>query len=143
MRNVTVNNGGKVPIAVDVQSYNDKQTAEDQVICNWLASTIAAALPEAAGKVWHGHPVWFIDSNPVVGYHRQKDSVRILFWSGQSFNDEALKAIGSFKAAGVAIESVETFNQDAFAGWLEKSRSIQWDYANLPKKKALEKLTDF
>ena len=128
---------------IEVQVYNENQTAKDLVICNWLAETIAAALPEAVGKVWHGHPVWFIDSNPVVGYHRQKDSVRILFWSGQSFNDEALKAIGSFKAAGVAIESVETLNQDAFAGWLEKCRSIQWDYANLPKKKALEKLTAF
>jgi hypothetical protein len=132
-----------MPTPEDVQSYNDKQTAADQVICNWLAFTIEAALPEANGKVWHGHPVWFIDSNPVVGYHRQKDSVRILFWSGQSFNDDALKAIGSFKAAGVAIESVETFNPDAFAGWLEKCRRIQWDYAHLPKKKALEKLTAF
>jgi hypothetical protein len=132
-----------MPIAADVLAYNQKQTTEDQVICNWLAETIETALPEAEGKVWHGHPVWFIDKNPVVGYHRQKDSVRVLFWSGQSFGDSTLKAIGSFKAAGLAIESVESFDAQAFAQQLQKCRTIQWDYANLPKKKALEKLTEF
>ncbi len=130
-------------LSVDVQAYNDKQTAEDRVVCNWLSSTIETALPEALGKVWHGHPVWFINNNPVVGYHRQKDSVRILFWSGQSFDDDLLKAVGSFKAAGLAIESIETFDQAAFAVLLESSRAIQWDYANLQKKKILEKLTVF
>ncbi len=130
-------------LSVDVQAYNDKQTAEDRVVCNWLGSTIDTALPEALGKVWHGHPVWFINNNPVVGYHRQKDSVRILFWSGQSFDDDLLKAVGSFKAAGLAIESIETLDKAAFTVWLESSRAIQWDYANLQKKKILEKLTVF
>jgi hypothetical protein len=132
-----------MPITADVLAYNSKQSADDQVICDWLAQTIEVALPEAEGKVWHGHPVWFIDKNPVVGYHRQKDSVRILFWSGQSFGDDSLKAIGSFKAAGLAIESVDAFDARAFAEQLQKCRTIQWDYASLPKKKALEKLTDF
>ena len=41
--------------------------------------------PHAENKIWHAHPVWFLDGNPVVGYSKQKVGVVLLFWSGQSF----------------------------------------------------------
>lgn len=47
------------------------------------------------------HPVWFLDGNPVVGYSKLKDSVRLLFWSGQSFRSTGLEPEGKFKAAEV------------------------------------------
>jgi hypothetical protein len=56
-------------------------------------------LPEAENKVWHAHPVWFLDTNPVVGYSKLKTCVRLLFWSGQSFEEEGLAKEGNFKAA--------------------------------------------
>ena len=129
--------------SADVLEYNADQTAEHEAICTALAKLFSKSLPDAESKVWHGHPVWFIESNPVVGYSVKKAGVQVLFWSGQSFGDDSLKAIGSFKAAGLAIESVDAFDARAFAEQLQKCRTIQWDYASLPKKKALEKLTDF
>jgi hypothetical protein len=127
----------------DILEYSKKLSPADQEICELLRATIEKELPKATGKVWHGHPVWFIDGNPIVGYHRQKASLRILFWSGQSFDEPALEAIGKFKAAGMAAEALETFDLKVFKRSLKKSKTIQWDYANLPKKRKLVKLTDF
>ena len=77
----------KKPINMEIEAYNGRQTSEDQKICNLLARTIDEHLPEAENKIWHAHPVWFLDGNPVVGYSKLKESVRLLFWSGASFNE--------------------------------------------------------
>jgi hypothetical protein len=83
----------------DTRKYNAGQTPDVRKICDRLAREIDRALPEAENKVWHAHPVWFLEGNPVVGYSKLKDCVRLLFWSGQSFEEEGLKCEGSFKAA--------------------------------------------
>ncbi|MGZ4041196.1 MAG: DUF1801 domain-containing protein, partial [Bacteroidia bacterium] len=69
----------------DVQAYNTAQSAEDKSICDLLAQEINSRLPKAEHKIWHGHPVWFLDGNPIVGYSKLKGCIRLLFWSGQSF----------------------------------------------------------
>jgi alpha-galactosidase len=74
-------------------------TPEDREIADLLATEINLGLQEAENKVWHAHPVWFVDGNPVVGYSKLKGKVRLLFWSGQSFVEKDLKPEGSFKAA--------------------------------------------
>jgi hypothetical protein len=61
----------------EIQSYNDALTESDNVICNFLCNTIIEQLPDAEYKIWHAHPVWFLDGNPIVGYHKLKDSVRL------------------------------------------------------------------
>ncbi|MBK7174973.1 MAG: DUF1801 domain-containing protein, partial [Bacteroidales bacterium] len=83
----------------DIQAYNDALTPEDSAICNLLMNEINKNLPGAENKIWHAHPVWFLEGNPVAGYSKLKNSVRLLFWSGQSFNEEGLQNEGSFKAA--------------------------------------------
>ena len=59
----------------------------------------AGGLPDAEQKIWHAHPVWFLNGNPIVGYSKLKECVRLLFWSGQSFDEPGLQKEGSFKAA--------------------------------------------
>ncbi len=125
----------------DIRAYNESLDAESKVICELLAHEINQGLPEAENKVWHGHPVWFLDGNPIVGYHRLKDSVRVLFWSGQSFNEAGLSPEGSFKAAEVRYTSPDQIDKKNLAFWLEKSKKIQWDYKNIVKRKGrLERL---
>lgn len=119
----------------EIKAYNNKQTPEDKKICNILAEEIDRNLPEAENKIWHAHPVWFLDGNPVAGYSKLKDSVRLLFWSGQSFNEDALHKEGSFKAADVRYTSADQINKKDLARWLKKSRDIQWDYKNIVKRK--------
>ena len=67
----------------DILDYNQRQEPSDKAICDLLAETIERHLPEAESKVWHAHPVWFLDDNPIVGYKKLKHCVRLLFWSGQ------------------------------------------------------------
>ncbi len=125
----------------DIQAYNTKQSAEDKVICDLLEQEISKGLPEAENKIWHAHPVWFLDGNPVAGYSKLKDSVRLLFWSGQSFDEKGLKNEGSFKAAEARYTAVEQVNTKDLKRWLKKARDIQWDYKNIVKRKGvLERL---
>lgn len=125
----------------DIQNYNDKQAAEDCEICNLLAQEIDKGLPNAENKIWHAIPVWFLDGNPIVGYGKLKNCIRLLFWSGQSFDEEGLQKEGSFKAAEVRYTSVDQINQKDLARWLKKAEAIQWDYKNIVKRKGqLERL---
>jgi hypothetical protein len=125
----------------DTQAYNNAQSPVDTEICDLLAQEIDSNLPGAENKIWHAHPVWFLDGNPVVGYSKLKDCIRLLFWSGQSFVEEGLQKEGSFKAAEVRYTSPEQISVKDLKRWLKKSRSIQWDYKNLVKRKGvLEKL---
>ena len=126
----------------DIRAYNAALEASDQAICDLLARQIDAALPEAECKIWHRHPVWFLQGNPVTGYSKLKDSVRLLFWSGQSFDEPALANEGSFKAAEARYAAADEVDVDALQRWLGKAREIQWDYRNLVKRKGkLERLS--
>ena len=125
----------------DIQAYNDSQSSEEREICNLLSQEISRNLPEAENKIWHAHPVWFLEGNPVVGYSKLKDAVRLMFWSGQSFDEEALQKEGSFKAAEVRYTSTEQIIKKDLKRWLKKVKEIQWDYKNLIKRKGvLERL---
>jgi hypothetical protein len=125
----------------DTKSYHAALAPADRRICALLAREIEAALPEAENKVWHRHPVWFLDGNPIVGYSKLKDCVRLLFWSGQSFKTRGLAKEGSFKAADARYTSVDEVDTSLLARWLAESRDVQWDYKNIVKRKGrLERL---
>ncbi len=125
----------------DVRSYNDSLAPEDTAICDLLAQVIDESLPEAENKVWHAHPVWFLEGNPVVGYSKLEGCVRLLFWSGQSFEEDGLATEGKFKAAEARYRSIDEVDTAALGRWLQKARDIQWDYKNLVRRKGrLERL---
>jgi hypothetical protein len=125
----------------DTTQYNNAQPEGAREICQLLAREIDRHLPEAENKIWYTHPVWFLEGNPVVGYSKLKPCVRLLFWSGQSFEEEGLKEEGSFKAAEARYSSVDEVNIQVLGRWLAKARDIQWDYKNLVKRKGrLERL---
>ncbi len=119
----------------DIQAYNDALPADRKAICDRLTTEIRAGLPDAESKVWHGHPVWFLDGNPITGYASRKDSIQLLFWSGQSFEEPGLAPEGSFKAAEKRYTNASQVDAGELQRWLEKSRAIQWDYKNIVKRK--------
>lgn len=124
-----------------IQDYNDSQRPGDNDVCNLLASEISGILPDAENKIWHGHPVWFLDGNPIVGYSKLKIGVQLLFWSGQSFDESNLSKIGNYKAAGIIYSTIDSVKNDDLSRWLGKSILIQWDYKNIIKRKGvLERL---
>jgi len=115
--------------------YNQSQAEADKKICDLLAREIEFELGEAENRFWHAHPVWFIEGNPIVGYGKLKNCVRLMFWSGQSFQTSGLKKSGSFKAAEVRFTSVSQVDTALLKQWLSESREIQWDYENIVKRK--------
>jgi len=125
----------------DIQAYHNKQSKGDKEICNTLYEEICENLSDAEHKIWHAHPVWFLDGNPIVGYSKLKDCIRLMFWSGWSFDEAGLQKEGNFMTAGVRYTSASQVNKKDLARWLEKSRKIQWDYKNIVKRKGvLERL---
>ncbi len=126
----------------DVRSYMHSQDDETRAICERLYEEIHAAMPETENKVWHGHPVWFLNGNPIVGFNKIKAGTRLMFWSGADFDEPGLNEQGSkFKDASITYTSVEDIDSGALSRWLEKSQNIQWDYKNLVKRKGvLERL---
>ena len=121
----------------DVHAYQDRLDAESRPICDLLLETIAAEPPDAENKVWHGHPVWFFDGNPVVGYDRLKASVRLLFWSGQSFTEPGLSVEGSFKAAEARYTDPSQIDVAVLRRWLAEARSVQWNYRDIRRNRGL------
>ena len=126
----------------EIKSYNHQQILADQEICNQLALIIEQELIDAECKIWHAHPVWFLEGNPIVGYSKQKAGMRLMFWSGKSFEEKKLNILGGkFQDASVFFNSVEEINENDLKNWLQKSREIQWDYKNIVKRKGvLERL---
>ena len=126
---------------MSVSEYNQQLNPEVRVLADQLAKLFDKKVPQAESKVWHGHPVWFIEGNPVFGYSLKKAGLEVLFWSGKSFKKAGLKPIGKFQAAGISIATDS--DVEALNDWLLEAVAIQWDYKNLPKGKGLSKLTSF
>ena len=125
----------------DIADFHDNLPDGDKLICELLYTEITKNLPESNSKLWHGSPVWFIDDNPIVGYDKLKSCVRLLFWSGQSFEEKGLTAEGSFKASEKRYTNIDQVNISDLSNWLEKAKSIQWDYKNIVKRRGvLERL---
>jgi hypothetical protein len=125
----------------EILAYNEAMSPADKAICQKLSQEIDKHLSGAESKIWHRHPVWFLNGNPIVGYSKLKNCIRLLFWSGQSFEEEALQPEGSFKAAEARYTDADQVDTRQLKRWLEKSAKIQWDYKNIVKRKGvLERL---
>lgn len=125
-----------------ISAYHARLAPGDQAICAVLRETISEVLPEAQGRIWHAHPVWFLADNPVVGYSRLRDALRLMFWSGQGFETPGLEATGNFKAAERRYTAVGEIDLGALKAWLAEARAVQWDYKNIVARKGrLERLS--
>ena len=127
-------------ISKEIVQYNKALGKVDKEICDLLTEVIDANLKKSENKVWHAHPVWFLDGNPIVGYHKLKTGLRLMFWSGQTFEEKGLEKEGSFKAASIRYKSVDEVNVKDLKKWLKKGKEIQWDYKNIMKNKGLLRL---
>jgi hypothetical protein len=129
----------------DIQSYNNDQTSTDRAICDRLASELTQFLGGAESKIWHRHPVWFVKNNPIVGYSKLKGGVRLMFWSGASFDEPKLEpGTGKFKDASIRYHRVEDIDSTDLKRWCALAGHYQWDYANIVKRKGkLVKLGDW
>lgn len=122
-----------------IQNYiTNLPTATEQAIGRELVRLIDSHLSFTESKIWHAHPVWFINGNPVVGFNKQKAGIRLMFWSGADFEEEVLNVRGGkFKDASVFYNDVAGIQPDEVKRWLQKAETIQWDYKNIVKRKGV------
>ncbi|HWQ03009.1 MAG TPA: DUF1801 domain-containing protein [Candidatus Nitrosotenuis sp.] len=121
-----------------ISGYNAARKGAHRNVCHLLRHEIDRGLSNAESKIWHGAPVWFLDDNPIVGYSQQKAGIRLMFWSGASFDEEGLHVRGAkFKDASVFYNGVSDINTRDLQRWLKKSKNIQWDYKNIVKRKGV------
>jgi hypothetical protein len=126
----------------DIAQYNARLEPAHRAVCDLLARLIEKGLPKGEGRIWHAHPVWFLDQNPVVGYSKQKRGIRLMFWSGAGFGEPGLNVLGKkFQDASIFFNDPSEVSPTDLARWLRKAQRIQWDYANLAKRRGrLERL---
>ena len=121
------------PIANYIENLSEKK---EKAIGHQLVHLIDTHLAFTESKIWHAHPVWFIDGNPIVGLSKQKTGIRLMFWSGADFDEAQLAVRGQkFKDASIFFNSVSEINADDVQRWLQKAETIQWDYKNIVKRK--------
>jgi len=121
---------GDDPIA----AYSQALTPQWRAICDKLRELITAALPDAASKVWHGSPVWFMDDNPIVGYSATAKAVNLLFWNGKAFGDPALQHVGKYRAAQAVFADTALLDPKVIRRWLKKAKSDVFDSKAFFKK---------
>lgn len=119
-----------------IEEYFISFADQEAKICQSLVTIIDAKLPYTERKIWHAHPVWFIDGNPIVGFSKQKKGIRLMFWSGADFEDPLLYLEGKkFKDASIFYTTVDEIKPEDVERWLLKASRVQWDYKNLIKRK--------
>ena len=121
----------------EVQAFNEaRETVSERQICETLATSLDQLLPEAECRIWHRHPVWFLDGNPTVGYSQLKAGIRLMFWSGASFDEDQLKpGTGKFKDASIIYTDPDEIKPADIRRWITKSKTIQWDYKNVARRR--------
>jgi hypothetical protein len=118
-------------IMEQITDYSKGLSRDLSEICDVLKREIEAVLSAATSKIYYSMPVWFIDDNPIVGYKASAKNVTLLFWSGQAFGEEGLKAAGKFKAAQAKFSIVHDIDLASLRRWLEKSKATIWSYKNI------------
>lgn len=122
----------------DILAYNEALPKGDQEICNLLLEILEKNLQQSESKIWHAHPVWFLEGNPIVGYSIQKQGVRLMFWSGADFDEKSLNVRGNkFKDASIFYNNISEVDRALLERWLAKAKNIQWDYKNIVKRKGV------
>lgn len=59
-----------------------------------------------------------------------------MFWSGADFEEPGLDVVGQkFKDASIFFNDPKEIKKTALRRWLKKSKTIQWDYKNIVKRK--------
>ncbi|OKI67918.1 DUF1801 domain-containing protein [Micromonospora sp. CB01531] len=95
-----------------------------------LRTVIDAALPEASGAMWHGHPVWGLGDRPgktpVCLVKAYPSYVTFGLWRGQDVADASGRLTpGARRMASVKLRTIDEIDPDLFAGWLRQAYALE------------------
>jgi hypothetical protein len=103
-------------------SIDDYIAAHDfQPVQTALRDLLDAHLPQAEGRVYHGHPIWLVDKTMLAGFKVYSSYVTFMIWQGQDVDDPTGRLVpGARRMASVKLASPSDVDADAFAGWLKQ-----------------------
>ncbi len=108
-----------------IDEYNEGLDEIQRPIAAKLAAMLDAGLYGAEGKVYHGHPVWLVDGQPVAGYKAFPRWVTLMFWRGQEFQSRgALEPMGSSAMAGIKLAERAELNALPVDEWLREASGL-------------------
>ncbi|MEV0730655.1 DUF1801 domain-containing protein [Polymorphospora sp. NPDC050346] len=95
-----------------------------------LRPVIEAALPDATGAMWHGHPVWGAGDkpgkNPICLVKAYSSYVTFGLWRGQEITDASGRLVaGARQMASVKVRTVDEIDPALFADWLRQARDLE------------------
>jgi hypothetical protein len=95
-----------------------------------LRSVIGAALPEATGAMWHGHPVWGLGDRPgktpVCLVKAYPAYVTFGLWRGQDAPDDSGRLVpGARRMASVKLRTLDDIDPELFTGWLRAAYALE------------------
>lgn len=92
-----------------------RETAES------LRAILDAALPTAAGQLWHGHPVWLDGKNPIVGFKPFPRWTTFMIWNGSPITDASGRLESGARMSTVKLAGAEEIDAALFADWLKQA----------------------
>ncbi|MDG4806111.1 DUF1801 domain-containing protein [Micromonospora sp. WMMD1120] len=95
-----------------------------------LTPIIAAALPEATGAMWHGHPVWGLGDRPgrrpVCLIKAYRSDITFGLWRGQEITDGSGRLRPAARTmAVVKLRAVADIDPAQIAGWLHAAAALE------------------
>jgi hypothetical protein len=86
-----------------------------------LRELLDANLPQATGRVYHGHPIWLVDKTMVAGFKAYTSYVTFMLWDGQDVDDPTGRLQpGARRMASVKLRDESDVDTAAFTSWLKQ-----------------------
>ncbi|GIG22119.1 hypothetical protein Cch01nite_28430 [Cellulomonas chitinilytica] len=105
---------------MSIDEYVAALPADQAAVATALRSRIDAGLPDAEGRMWHGHPVWLRGDDPVAGFKAFPRWVTLLLWHGSEVTEatDALTASADGTRWSLKITAPDEVDESALDGWL-------------------------
>jgi hypothetical protein len=87
-----------------------------------LRELLDARLGADIGTIWHGHPVWKDDRQPVAGFKAYSSYVTFMIWNGRAVDDPSGRLAMSGSGMGsVKLREPADVDVATFGGWLRQA----------------------
>ncbi|GAA3591256.1 hypothetical protein GCM10022198_13910 [Klugiella xanthotipulae] len=86
-----------------------------------LRSLLDSALPEAAGQLWHAHPVWLLARAPVAGFKAYPRYVTFMIWNASPIVDTSGTLVPGPRMATARFTSISDIDEKSIRNWLAQS----------------------
>lgn len=111
--------------AATITEYIDSLSDPLNSVARTLRDHLDAALPTATGQIWHGHPVWMVDSTPIAGFKTYQDYITFMLWRGQAIDSAgALTATGAGEMATLKVARAAEVHGPALRTWLTQANNL-------------------